>query len=230
MLDAMAQRTTTSRRRAADQSSRIGAEIRLARATSGMTARQVARRAGVSPSTYARIEAGGPGVAIGTLCAVAEAVGLDIVLRAFDGRRPSLRDTGQLRVAEALLPRLHGTWQPEVELLVGDHGESVDLVLFGPSEIIAVEIERLIVDFQDQYRRGDRKRAMLAALHQRPVRLVMAVEDRRRNRDAVDRHITIVRTALTAGSRHILGSLSAGRPLGADGLLWVRPGRPNRPK
>lgn len=215
-------RTSSSRRRAADQTARLAAEIRNARAIEGMTVRQVARRAGVAASTEARIEVGDSGVAVSTLSAVAEAVGLDLVLRAYPGRKPSLRDTGQLELAEALIARAHAALKPEFELIVGSHGESIDTAFFGASEIVAAELERLILDFQDQYRRADRKGEALAALHQRPVRLILVIEDTRTNRAAVERHMPLVRSALPAGSREIFASLAAGKPIGRDGLLWIR--------
>ena len=207
-------RSSSSKRRAADQASKIGAEVKLARATNGMTAQQAAHRAGVSWSTQVRIELGDPSVGIDTLSAVTEAVGLDLVLKAYEGRRPTLRDTGQLALAEQLCARVHPSLRPTIELLVGQHGEAIDVALFGAEEIVATEIERLIVDLQDQYRRADRKRQALAAMHQRPVRLVIVIEDTPRNRAALARHADFIRMVLPAGSREILAALRAGRPLG----------------
>ena len=219
-------RSTTSRRRAAEQSAKIGSEVKLARVTLAMTGRQVADRAGVSSSTEARAELGDPNLTVGTMCAVAEAVGLDIVIRAYNGRAPSLRDTEQLAAANQLRSRAHSSWQPDVELLIGPHGESIDLAFFGPSEIWALEIERMATDFQAQYRRADRKREALAALHQRPVRLVLAIEDTRRNRAALEPHLAFIRSVMPAGTREVLGCLRTGQPLGRDGLIWIR--RPPR--
>lgn len=194
----------------------------MSRATNGMTAQMAADRAGVSWSTQARVELGDPSVSVDTLCAVTEAVGLDLVLRAYEGRRPTLRDTGQLALAEQLCARVHPSVRATIELLVGQHGEAIDVALFGAEEIVATEIERLIVDLQDQYRRADRKRQALAAMHQRPVRLVIVIEDTSRNRAAFERHSDFIRSALPAGSREILAALARGRPLGRDGLLWLR--------
>ena len=59
----------------------------------------------------------------------------------------------------------------------GDHGEAIDVGLFGAREILAIEIDRLILDWQKQHRRNTLKRDYLAARHRRPVRLVMAIED-----------------------------------------------------
>lgn len=215
-------RSSTSRRRSRDQAARIGEEIKLARVMLALAGKQAARRAGVATSTQTRVELGDPGVSIGTLCAVAEAVGVDIVLRAYPGKPLSLRDTGQLEIATLLRGQAHAVWQPSIEVMVGARGEAVDMVLFGPHEIWCVEIERMATDFQAQYRRAERKRDLLAAQHQRPVRLLLLVEDSSRNRAALERHRDLVRSALPAGSRDVLEALRSGGPLGRDGLLWIR--------
>lgn len=187
-----------------------------------MTVRQVAARAGVAWETVARSELGDPKLSLDLLAAITEAVGLDLVLSVYPGRPPSLRDTGQLALARMLIGIAHPSLTPELEVNIGPHGESIDLVFFGPSEIIAFEIERLYTDHQGQYRRANGKREALAARHQRPVRLVLAIQDTRRNRAAVDRHEPVIRTSLPAGSREILRAIREGTPLGRDGLLWLR--------
>lgn len=187
-----------------------------------MPREHVARRAGVSWSTQRRVEAGDPTVGLDTICAVADAVGLDLVLRAFPGRQPSLRDTGQLEIAARLRAAAHASLVAALEQPAGTHGEAADLVLFGAEEIVDYEIERLVTDFQAQYRRAALKREALAAQHARPVRLVLTIEDTRRNRIALEAHLDLIRTALPAGSREIMRSVQTGRPLGRDGLLWLR--------
>ncbi len=154
-------------------------------------------------------------------------VGLDFVGRTYPGIGPSLRDTGQLAFAQRVCEHAHSSWQPNIELLVGNHGESIDIALFGPREIWALEIERMATDFQAQYRRADRKRALLAGLHQRPVRLILMIEDSRRNRAAVEPHLAFIRSSLPTGTREVLSALRSGRPIGRDGLAWMR--RPSNP-
>lgn len=215
-------RSVASQRRARQQSAKIGDEVLLARVTLALTRQQAADRAGVSWSTEARVELGDQGVSIGTMCAVAEAVGLDIVVKAFEGRQPSLRDTGQLELAELLRTEAHPSLNVTIELAIGEHGQAIDEAFFSAQEIIATEIERMATDFQGQYRRAERKREALQAQHQRPVRLVMTFEDTRRNRAALEPHLTFIRTALPAGSREVLAALRTGTPLGRDGLLWIR--------
>lgn len=200
----------------------------MARAQHGWTRAALGRRAGVSPDTVRRLEAGDPGVQLGTLCSVGAALGLDIVIQAYPGRQPALRDTGQLAVARHLMDLAHGSWRAEMEVAAGRNGEAVDIGFFGPTEIIDAEIERLILDLQKQYRRAAQKRDWLAGQHRRPVRLVMVIEDTRRNREAVAEHAELIARLLPAGTREILRSLTTGRPLGRDGLLWIRRRRTSR--
>lgn len=216
-------------RRAARQADGVTRDIVAARAQRGETRAVVAARAGVSPDSVRRVEHGDPHVQLNTLCAVGEAVGIDIVVRAYPGQPPSVRDAGQLGVEETIRAIAHGTWHLEAEVLAGDHGQAIDLCLFGPTEILAVEIDRLLLDFQEQYRRNALKREFLAARHRRPIRLVMVVLDTDRNRRAVQAHRAFIESVLPARSREILRSMRTGRPLTRDGLLWIRPDRPPRP-
>ena len=216
-------------RRAARQADGVTRDIVASRARRGETRTVVAARAGVSPDSVRRVEHGDPHVQLNTLCAVAEALGLDIVVRAYPGQPPSLRDAGQLGVEETIRSIAHGTWHLQAEVLAGDHGQAIDLCLFGPTEILAMEIDRLLLDFQEQYRRNAVKREFLAARHRRPIRLVMVVLATDRNRHAVQAHRAFIQSVLPAGSREVLRSLRTGKPLTRDGLLWIRPDRPPRP-
>lgn len=187
-----------------------------------MSRQQVADRAGVSWSTEVRVELGDPRLGIETICAVTDAVGLDLVLRAYPGRQPSLRDTGQLALAQQLAGQAHDAWHTELEVAVGQQGQAVDIGFFGPEEILGMEIERTASDFQAQFRRADEKRQRLAGQHRRPVRLVLVIEDTPRNRSALEPHLALIRTTLPAGSREIFRSLRGGEPLRRDGQLWLR--------
>ena len=194
----------------------------MARAALGLSQARTAVLAGVAWSTLRRVEAGEPGIGLATLVAVADAVGLDLVLQAYQGRQPSLRDSGQLAIAERIEAECDAAWQPVLEEGVGEHGEAIDLVLYGAREIIAMEIERMAADLQAQYRRADQERRRLAAVHGRPVRLVVVVENTRRNRATLAQHQALVSSVLPAGSREVLRANRTGRPLGQDGLLWIR--------
>jgi transcriptional regulator with XRE-family HTH domain len=212
--------------RAADQAKRFGVEVHLARATLGLSQRQIGRRAGVSQSTVERIEGGDPGAQLDTLVAVGAAAGLDLVLNAYPAGRVSLHDTGQMGLAEQIRSVASGAWGVRMEVRAGDHGESADVVLENPRELQHCEIERRAVTFERQYRLALRKREFLAAQDSRPVRLVIVVEDTRRNREALAPHMELIKSQLPASSREILRSFRTGQPLGKDGLLWLRPARP----
>jgi hypothetical protein len=163
-----------------------------------------------------------------TVCAVAGAVDLDLVVRAYPARKVSLRDTGQLAIAGKIRSLAHPSWQAALEVQAGDHGESADLVCFSATEILHTEIERWLVDFQAQYRSAVLKRDWLSERHARPVRLVLVLEDRPHNRAAVAPHRPLIAQALPAGTRAILAALRSGGPLGRDGLLWLRRPPPER--
>jgi hypothetical protein len=133
-----------------------------------------------------------------------------------------LRDAGQLALIDQLRRVAAPLWHARVEVAAGDHGRSADLVLYGAEEIIHIEVERRALDWQAQVRSGLRKREFLAARSDRPVRFVVAIEDTRRNREALRLHMDLIRAQLPATSREVLASMRRGRPLGRDGLLWIR--------
>ena len=199
----------------------VGREVTLARTNLGLTVTAAARIAGVAPATQRRVEIGDPTIGFRTACRVSSAVGLKVWSKAFPAATPSLRDTGQLLAADYLMAMAHPSLRASVEHHLNS-GRSIDIAFFGPEEILATEIERLLADWQAQYRSADAKRDELAEAHQRPVRLILAVEDTRRNRAVVVEHSALTRSMLPAGSREILAALRTGAPLGRDGLLWVR--------
>lgn len=155
-----------------------------------------------------------------------DALGLDFVAQVFPGREPRLRDTGQLEIAQAIATMASPVWSVNLEVPAGEHGEAIDMILWGPDEIVAVEIERLMLDAQAQIRRLILKREWLAARQGRPVRLVVVVEDTRRNRAAMGLHMGVLRTTFPAGSREVYAALRSGHAIGRDGLAWIR--RPRR--
>ena len=96
------------------------------------------------------------------------------------------------------------------------------MVLETAAEVVEVEIERALLDFQAQLRAAQLKRGAMADRLGRAVRLVVAVPDTRRNRAVVARHQASVESALPVRSRTVWAALRSGTPVGGDGLLWVR--------
>ncbi len=212
--------------RAAAQATSVGQRVQLARASARLTRESAAKRAGIARSTFERIEAGDPGVALGTLVAATDAVGLDLVCQVYPGRDLALRDSGQLNIAQFLSVMAGPAWRVTLEEPAGNHGEAIDMVLWGPDQILAIEIERLMLDYQAQSRRAAVKRDWLAAQHRRPVRSVLVIEDTRRNRAAMAQWTALLSSARPMGSRAVLASLRSGARLGSDGICWIR--RPAR--
>jgi transcriptional regulator with XRE-family HTH domain len=199
-----------------------GRSIRQARHVAGLTRVTAAARAGVARSTWDRIERGTPAVTIAALVSACDAVGLDLVCRAYPRRDLRLRDSGQLGIAQWLVGEAHPTWRVSLEEPAGDHGEAIDQVLWGESEIVAIEIERFLLDWQAQLRLWTAKRDWLAARQVRPVRLVVVVSDTHRFRGALAPFLQLVGRTLPAGSRWVMHAVRSGAPLGSDGLAWFR--------
>lgn len=210
-----------AREMAARQAQRIGQEVMLARSNLGLSSRRVAALSGVSISTERRVEAGDPGMTMRTAARVLAAVGMQLSARAFPSHEPSLRDTGQLALAERIRTLAAARWRMALEVPI-EGRRSADVVLFGPDEIVLIEIERRLADFQAQYRAAVAKRDALQARHERPVRLVIAVEATGANRRRTAAAGAVMDHALPAGSRPILRALRTGASLGTDGLLWLR--------
>ncbi|MGZ6256335.1 MAG: helix-turn-helix domain-containing protein, partial [Candidatus Limnocylindria bacterium] len=127
------QRSAEARNRILEQVQRMGRELLLARTTSGLPRSRAAKHAGIAPSTLDRLESGDPHVGLETLARACRAVGLDLSVRVFPGRPPSLRDTGQLAIAEHLRSQAHPSWHTALELLVDEAStpRAIDLALFG---------------------------------------------------------------------------------------------------
>jgi transcriptional regulator with XRE-family HTH domain len=151
-------------RMARELATAIGQEVALARTNIGLTHTAAARLAGVAPATQRRVEAGDPTVAIGTVCRVAAALGLKVWGKAFPVATPSLRDTGQLAIADQLRAAAGTAFRTSVEYALGGT-RAIDVVFFGTVEIVCIEIERILTDLQAQYRAADAKRTDLAASH-----------------------------------------------------------------
>lgn len=92
-------------KRAVDRRAReIGDHLRTWRKMQDLKAEEVAQRAGISRNTVTRVEKGDPGVSLGTLLSVADALGqLDHVAQSFD---PLSTDLGRLRAQHTLPERV----------------------------------------------------------------------------------------------------------------------------
>ncbi len=219
-----------ARRNASIVGFRFGRELRLARATAGLRQRDAAVRAGVSQSLVSQVERGLVDPSLSTMAVLAASVGHDIVVRLLPADGVRLRDSRQMSAASRIVGVLHSTWRRSLEVPVGQPPDrrAADLVLTQEAEIVMVEIETRLVDFQAQYRAAQLKRSSYSRLLGKPVGLVLALVDTESNRRVTQAYEPLIREASPVSSRAAWRALRAGDPIGGDALLWVRvpPGLP----
>jgi len=213
------------RQRARQLQAYLGREVRIARVSAGLTQDELARRAGLTQEYVSAVERGVAAPSLDAACRFAAAAASDLSLRLFPAGGVSLRDSGQLGLAEILVSHADRSWRARMEVSVGD-GRAHDLVLDRPEEVAAVEIERAFVDMQGQTRRGQSKRETLAERESRPVRLILAVPDTRAMRQLVREHAEYLSRVLPIPSRTIWKAIREGHPIGGDGILFIS--RPRR--
>lgn len=202
---------------------RFATELRVARVGAGLTQRQVAVRAGVSQSVVADAERGDPGLSLAVRCRLAAATGHELALKLYPTASIPLRDSGQMRIAQAIASAAGSPWQPRFEVPTGPGPmRAADMVLESPDEVVHIEIERALVDFQAQLRGAEIKRTSLAAHDPRPVRLVIALPARAATRRVMTVHAGVIKRALPVSSRSIWLAIRGGRRVGGDGVLFVR--------
>ena len=204
---------------------RFGRELRIARTVAGLTQSQLAARARVSQPTVTRVERGMRAVPLDVMSRLASAAGHQLSVRLYPADGVSLRDSGQLQLAQVIRHAAHEKWRVAFEepIAPAPDRRAADMVLRGPAEILHVEIERALADFQAQLRAAQLKRAELARHSDVPVRLVLAVPDTRARRRALEASREGVLAALPVSSRRAWEAIRHGVELGRDALLWVSP-------
>jgi transcriptional regulator with XRE-family HTH domain len=188
-----------------------------------MSQEQLARIAGVTQQLVSLAELGDATVSLDVRCRMAAACGHELGWRLHPVATVRLRDSGQLNIAQEIVRQVHARWQARLEVPVaaGD-ARAADLLLSGREEIIHLEIERALVDFQAQLRSAQLKRAELTRSERRPIRLVLAVPDTSAARVRLAPFAQLISQALPRTSRQIGRALRYGEPLGGDGILFVR--------
>jgi transcriptional regulator with XRE-family HTH domain len=209
----------------------FGRELRIARMTAGLTQTSLARLAGVSQQLTSWAELGKGEISLEARCRLAAACGHELGWRLYPVATVRLRDSGQLTMAQAIVAAAHPSWRPRLEVPVaaGDP-RAADLVLTGPTEIIHIEIERALVDFQAQFRSAQLKRELLAAQDHRPIRLVIAVPDASTSRARLAPFRQLIAKTMPASSGAIWRAIRGGEPLSSDGILFVSAARTHQPK
>lgn len=195
----------------------------MARMTAGLTQRALAGLAGLSQQEASKAENGATDLSLDARCRLASACGHEIGWRLYPVATVRMRDSGQLGIAQAIVSAAHPTWRPQLEVPVAQGDlRAADLLLLGADEIIHVEIERALVDFQAQLRSAQLKREALAAAEERPIRLVLAVPDTRTSRARLAPFAELIARTLPVRSTRAWRAVRSGEPLGGDGILFVR--------
>jgi transcriptional regulator with XRE-family HTH domain len=202
-------------------------EFRIARVSAGLSQRQAAALAGISQTFVSSVERGVRCPTFMIASRVAAAVGHDLAVRIYPAGGVRIRDSGQVAVLEQIVADTAPAWHSHLELPIGETDRrAADLVLEGPTEILHVEAEGGIADLQAQLRAAQLKRVALAKRYDRPVRLIIALPDRRSLRDITSTHAALLSRAFPVRSTSVWRSIRTGSPLGSDGMLFVR--LPNR--
>jgi len=223
MRNFRARTADTGRGRARYLATAFGRELRIARVTAGLSQARLASLAGTSQTEVSKAERGLLDVSLEARCRLAAACGHELGWRLYPVATVRLRDSGQMALAQAIVGATHSSLRPRLEVPVapGDP-RAADLVLTGEAEIIHIEIERALVDFQAQLRSAHAKRDVIAAQDDRPIRLVIAVPARTKTRERLAPFSELIGQTMPASSRAIWRAIEDGESVGGDGILFVR--------
>jgi transcriptional regulator with XRE-family HTH domain len=201
---------------------RFGRELRLA--AMGLPQREIARRAGISQAYLSRIMRGLAMPDLALMTRLSHAAGHRFWFKLFPTTGVTLRDSGQLDLAEIVRAAAAPIWRIRLEVAVAGAPDlrAADMVLDGEHEVDLLEIERGLFDFQAQLRAAKRKRLALAVQLGRPVILIIGVPDTPSARRKLASHSALILTELPVSSRRAWGAIRSGEPVGGDALLWIR--------
>jgi transcriptional regulator with XRE-family HTH domain len=200
----------------------VGADLRTARVSAGLSLDAVGRAVGLSYTQVGRIErAVHPSVSAAQLARIGAVVGLDVRVRAFPGPEP-LRDSAQLALLDRLRARLHPdlTMRTEVPLPIGGDQRGWDAMIGGflrtPDVVLPTEAETRIHDFQAQTRR-----IMLKCRDAGFEHVLLVVAATRSNREAVRSVGSAVTELFPLSARAALVALAGGDHPGGSALVFL---------
>jgi len=223
MLGGMPTRETKVDRvqeRADAQTKRFADEVRNARLNLGLSQAVVADRADIDRADWSRIERGKqPRITFGLACEMAAAVGLDFVVNLYRSDTV-LRDHAHVRLLMDLRGLLGPGWSWRYEVPVGrapDQRAWDAVAVHDQTGLsIRIEAETNLRDIQATLRRIEAKRVADGT-----PRLLLAIRDSHRNRDAIKEADEILGATFPAAPRTGLAKLRLGNDPGADLLVMV---------
>ncbi|HET6380004.1 MAG TPA: helix-turn-helix domain-containing protein [candidate division Zixibacteria bacterium] len=200
---------------------RVGTALRLLRWRSGLSQRELARRAGVSRWAVSSIERGRlDAMPLRVARNVAETLGarLDALLRWRGGELDRLLDAAHAGLVEQVITILQAAgWEvwPEASFSVYGERGSVDVLAWHPVRrvLLVVEVKSRIMDVQHLLMGMDRKRRLAARIAAgrgwQPdlVCLWLAVADGRTNRRRLGEHRATFAAVFGADGRGLRGWL-----------------------
>lgn len=210
----------------------IGDEFRRYRSDAGLTARSVARSAGISPSHYSGIEHGSVEASTGVLVAIADVLGAELVVRAYPGTGPRVHDRIQAPIVEELLRITKQRWRSHLEVPVLRPARGyVDVVLDDRVEprLVSTEIHSDLRRIEQQLRWAQEKAASLPSseLWRRfetmpEVSSLLVLRSTERTRSLVDRLSETFRALYPARAADIHAALTGEGGWPGSGLIWAR--------
>ena len=194
---------------------RLGEELRVARAVTGMSTRRVAALTGISHTQVLRIERGlAPRVDIDIIARLAAVLGCELSMGIHPVGAP-VRDNAHIallgRCAARLAPSI--TWLTEVPMPIPGDLRSADGVARATDFDAIVEAETRLDDVQAAERRLRGKQRDLDTR-----RAILLVADTRHNRTVIDQVPELLRQ-FPIDTRHCLAALGRGFDPGGDCLV-----------
>jgi transcriptional regulator with XRE-family HTH domain len=194
---------------------RLGAELREARISAGLSQAAVARAAGMSQSSVSKTEGGRRArLAVGEVTRHAAVLGLRISMGTFPVGG-GVRDTPQLRVIERLRPEVGTGFRWFSEVLIGGPGDhrAWDVMLVGPGRV-GIDAETRLHDIQAVQRRSEAKRRDSGV-----DRIILLVSDTAHNRAVLREHRQALYSTFPADTAEILRALREGRLPDRNGIV-----------
>src|SRR5262245_5951747 len=194
----------------------IGSEIRLARASRGLSLEVVAKEVGLSRAEVSRIElADAPWASVLVLARLCSVVGLDLTVRAYPGG-PPIRDARHARLLEKLRHLLHPSlsWALEVPLPNPGDQRAWDAMIRGTGRRYGVECELSPIDGQALIRR-----LMLKIRDGAVDGLVLLMPDTRQTRQFRREFEPVLKTMFPVRPAAALSAFSEGRSPGGSAIV-----------
>lgn len=198
----------------------------------GVSARVLARAAGVDHSHLTRILRGTARPSIETYARIARALGADLVVRAYPNTGPTIRDRHQAPVLEWLLGTAHPRWEPYMEVAVTTPSRGwIDAVLHEARVplVVATEIESSFRRIEQLVRWSEQKAAALPSWVGWPrlpvppqISRLVVVRWTRANRAIAAEFGRQLAVAFPAHPDDAMAAISGTATWPGPALLWVR--------